>query len=437
MAIRTGQGLGYLHRTTAFTKTADWCWMTQVRLGRLPANLSELFVVRGVGDRSMATPYVLTAVDAQGFYLEHYNGVTRTRVTGPTLLEAGVWYRLFLSYTGSVLTVYIGKADDDVSFWFDSMLNLSGVTFSVNEEWLGGNDQHGSVIDVDTDVVWQAAYGAIGFAAPVVGPFSYTATPLANTPLSGLADLRDRQGGFHWSLAGTLAEAQASLSPFALTAVDLLDSMSVLDNELELGEGQSDEAIALKALSMAQKYFESLCAVYPNVLASLVTVSPEANLGQSAWPSSLLRLDAVQALNADNQPVWNLEDLGGLGGAVSMLPWPLTLSAWGVAGAPGGFTASLGSIGWLPTPGTASTIRLVGLVQQPKFRRRTDPFGYPSQCEVALANFACRLLSIGVADETADLDRLASQIYTPLLKSLRKFVRTGPQGRVYTDVHTT
>lgn len=436
MAIRTGQGIGYLTRTLAFTPTASWATLTWFRVITLP-NATEAYFLRGVGDRTLASPYVGLFLDSDGLTVETYTGSVRA-ASAKTLLTAGVWYQLSISYdvAAHIITIYRGTKTTPLAFLVDIPFNLTTSPLTMLQEWIGGSEQHASVMDVSDDLTFQTTLTA-AVASVSGGALHIFGTPISSTPLSSLADLGDRQGSFGWTAGGTLTDATSARATRGATVADVFKSMLVFDNELELGAGEADEQLGLEALNIAQHYFETLAAVYPRLLQSVVSLGAIGNVGSSGFPTSLLRLDEIVYLNASNQPIWSL-DRGSDLAMLPALPWPLQLyNSVDGQGSISSYSASLSQFFWLPTPQLAAAIRLYGFIEQPEFIARTDPFGYPLRCKSAIANFAVKLMAGGVDDATGDLDRLGAQIFTPLLRGLRRFDRTGSDSRVYGDFHDT
>lgn len=220
------------------------------------------------------------------------------------------------------------------------------------------------------------------------------------------------------------------------TVADVLGLMELLDAELETGSAEVDEALAIRAITQAQHYFEMLCAIMPHVLQSTVTASTVASTETTAWSTGLLRFDKMQLLDSNSRPVRDIESIHEVGGHVPGLPWPLQLSAVG-SGVPFAFYGNMTSFYWLPLPAGVVTVRVYGFIEAARFTLRTDSVTYPYRCHLGLAQFACKLLSLGVADSTAELDTLAAQVFGPMLKQLRKFDRSKPRSFHYQRIHST
>lgn len=221
------------------------------------------------------------------------------------------------------------------------------------------------------------------------------------------------------------------------TVADLLDVMSMLDNDLIATSGGTNEAQCIKALTQAQKYFETVCAMFPKVYQSTVNVVTAAQTETTVWNTKLRRLDALWLLDANGQPIRKMERIDEVGGHVPSLPWPLQIILAGGVGAPGGYYANMTNFYWLPLPDGVYSLRVYGLLAQNSFVDRTSDFNYHDYTQLAIAQFAVKLLHIGTDDGVDDYDALANQLFKPLIRSLHKFDRSGPRGRTYTRVHET
>lgn len=225
------------------------------------------------------------------------------------------------------------------------------------------------------------------------------------------------------------------------TVADVFEQMNVLDNGLRLGAGQKDVARAITAVSMAQHYLETVAASWPRIFQTTVTIATIANQETSSWDtidSTLLRIDKIWLLDATTlrptRPLSRIEDVGG---HIPSLPWPLSLVYNQGTGSPVAYYANLQNFFWLPLPGTNETLRIYGMVEQPEFTAASDAFNYPLRVMPPLADFAVRLLKSGTDDDTTDFDNLAGAFFRPVLKGLKKFDRSEPHGRTYTQMHTT
>mgnify|MGYP001578866723 CR=1 FL=1 len=222
------------------------------------------------------------------------------------------------------------------------------------------------------------------------------------------------------------------------TVADILGLMELIDNELETASGEVDETDAITACIQAQHYLETLAASMPKILQSTVNVTTTNDTETTTWTSSILRLDAIWFLDSNSRPIRKLARIDEVGGHVPSLPWPfqVTLPTFGT-GAPFAYYGNMANFYWLPRPDGTHTLRVYGFIEQTRFTVRTSAVSYPYRLHLPMAQFAAKLMSVGVNDDTMDLDRLAAQVYTPALRQLRKFDRGGPRGRHYTEFHTT
>lgn len=221
------------------------------------------------------------------------------------------------------------------------------------------------------------------------------------------------------------------------TVADLLDVMSMLDNELDTAAGGVNESQCIKALTQAQKQFENIAAMFPRVYQSTINVVTTANTETTTTPTTLRRFDALWQLDSNGRPLFKIERIDQVGGHVPSLPWPLQISLATGTGAPGGYYANMSNFYWLPMPDGVYSVRIYGLIAQPSFVDRNSNYNYHDYTQLSVAQVAVKLLSVGVDDDTTSIDELSSLTFKPLLRSVRKFDRSGPRGRVYSKVHDT
>lgn len=223
-----------------------------------------------------------------------------------------------------------------------------------------------------------------------------------------------------------------------MTAADLLTRMQVIDNELEIASGGDDETKCLAALDMAQDYMESVAASMPRIGSAKTTIATVANTETTDWPSSLKRVDSLWYIDsATNLPAWELTPIHNVGGHRPSSAFPYNLVVNPGTGAPRQYGYDEDYFYWLPVPDAVYTIRVHGLSARTALTSRSVTFGWDDECSVPLAAFACRLLKMGIDDPTDALQALAEEAFVPVLRSLRKRVRQSPQGRAYTEHHTT
>lgn len=220
------------------------------------------------------------------------------------------------------------------------------------------------------------------------------------------------------------------------TVAALLATCKILNNELKIDAGGRDEIRAIMALTEAQHHLENIAASMAGVLQQTITVTSTANTETTTKAASLLRIDGIWILDSAGTPITQLERIEEVGGHTPNLPWPFTLAS-SATGALGGYYASFDQFYWLPRPSAASTMRVYGLIEKDEWTARTDDVDYPTRARLALATFAVKLLRIGVDDDIVDLDRLALQTFTSLLRSLSNLDRSRAQQRQYSEYHTT
>lgn len=226
-----------------------------------------------------------------------------------------------------------------------------------------------------------------------------------------------------------------------MTIAEVLDIMTVFDNELQIGASQPQEQKALTALRMAQRHFESVAATFPGILPTQSEISTVASQEYTVWPTALLRLDRLQNLTATGGvPLGDdLEWIVEAGGHVPYVPWPIQQASIAARGGrPYGYTTLKHSrINWQGTPDAVYYIRVTGFHRATVFTKRGDTFQYPDSIADPMAAFAVRLINTGVAEDTRDLIGVASDIFTPVLRQQKRGVRTRPIGRNYQTYHTT
>lgn len=226
-----------------------------------------------------------------------------------------------------------------------------------------------------------------------------------------------------------------------MTVATLLSYMAILDNELEVGSGEDDEDSAITALNLAQDYFEILAANYAEILSTTFAVTTTALTEATTYPTGVLRLDSlwmVDTASTPNLPAFELDPIYDVGGHRTSGSWVSRVMATGRApGQPVKYWTNEEQIFWAPLPDAVYTLRGYGLRAKDDFALRSDTFNYRDHVAHPLAVFACKVLSLGVGDSTAELEALATQLFTPLMRKFRRFQRQGPRGRAFTEFHTT
>jgi hypothetical protein len=223
-----------------------------------------------------------------------------------------------------------------------------------------------------------------------------------------------------------------------ITAV--LGAMSVLDNELDIAAGGADETRAITALDMAQDMFEAVLATHPDTLGTSANTATVANTEATTWPTGLLRIDTMWYLNTattPNLPAWEIDVIQDVGGHAANLRWPFNGGFSTGRGAPVGCYTNRANLYWQPLPDAVYTVRINGLFAKTAITTQTQTFEYPDEVRNPIAAFANRLLSLGVADPTDDIERIAAAMFGPVIKMLRHPTRQRPQSRQYSRMQTT
>lgn len=221
------------------------------------------------------------------------------------------------------------------------------------------------------------------------------------------------------------------------TVADILEVIKLLNNELRTRSGEPDETRAILALTQGQHYMEALAATLGRALQTTTTITTTAATESTSWATSLLRLDAIWYLDANSNPVRKLERIEDVGGHVPALPWPFQVSLAASTGAPFAYYGNMDEFYWLPLPDGTYTLRIYGLIEQSRWSARTENVNYPYRAHLPLATFANTLLRVGVDDAVVDMEKLAAQTFTPMLRQLVAFDRTGPRGREFSRSHDT
>lgn len=221
------------------------------------------------------------------------------------------------------------------------------------------------------------------------------------------------------------------------TWADVLDVIELLDNELECGAGEDDEVRAILACKHAQHEFETLAATFPRTLGTVVnTTTTTAATEATAWPSALLRLDGIFVLDSAGVIVRKIESMQEIGSHAPSMPWPLNLVS-PAGGTPSGYFTDMANFYWLPRPDASYSLRIYGLFEQAEPALRASAYAYRNNTKLAMGQMALFLMKYGTDDTKGDLHKLGDILFRPLLRSLRKFDRSGPMDKHYDFLHTT
>lgn len=217
---------------------------------------------------------------------------------------------------------------------------------------------------------------------------------------------------------------------------DILNQMEVLNQELQLQSGEEDVNRALIALNAAQDHFETLAAQLPDFKGDAIgTITTTGLTETTAFPAGVLRLDRLQLIDSNNNlPKWDLLPITRVGGHTYHRFWPWNVISPISPGEPRGYYTNGTSIFWDPLPADTQTVRWYG------FQRAADitvsgTFAYDEAVILAFADFAVRLMRIGVDDAVGDIASLAGDVFGPLLASLGNFTRDQAPGMQYKYIH--
>lgn len=221
------------------------------------------------------------------------------------------------------------------------------------------------------------------------------------------------------------------------TGQTLLDTMELLDQELQLQAAEADVTRGLIALNRAQDYFESIAATRGAFKEDTTgNVTTTASTETTAFPTSLLRLDRLQYLDpTTSRPVWNVDPLYDTGGHAPSASWPHILSV-NSTGKPVAYWTQGRNIYWDPLPDGTHTVRWYGFASASDISAG-GTFAYADLLMLPLASFAVKLMRMGVNDPVAELDGLAAQTFVPAIDALNRTVRDGAQPFLYKYTHRT
>jgi hypothetical protein len=220
------------------------------------------------------------------------------------------------------------------------------------------------------------------------------------------------------------------------TGQTLLNLCELLDQELQLQAGEVDVVRGLVALNAAQDYFEALVALRPRAMGGAVGTVATVNATETtAFPTSLLRLDALKALNAStNRPEYQLAKLertGGTAATAGALFGPLASGS----GRPTSYWTDGTNIYWNPLPDTAYNIRWYGFASAADITA-VGTFTYKDVAMLPIATFAVKLMKMGVEDSPEALQGMAEQTFRPVLDLMELFNRDGAASFRYSQNHT-
>lgn len=216
----------------------------------------------------------------------------------------------------------------------------------------------------------------------------------------------------------------------------LLDTMELLNQELQLQTSENDQVRGLLALNVAQDYFESRASQEGSIKGDQTgNVLTAANTETSAFPSGFLRVDRIQLLDSVTlQPVADIDNISRVGGHANKARWPYSALGITTPGAPEGYYTNGRNIYWSPLPDNIYTLRVYG------FKAADDitalgTFAYEDEVRLPLAAFATMILKIGVDDSPSNVSQLADAAFKDVIASLSGTNRDGAAPLEYTRFH--
>jgi hypothetical protein len=222
------------------------------------------------------------------------------------------------------------------------------------------------------------------------------------------------------------------------TGQTLLDTMELVNRELQLQTGENDVTRGLVALNRAQDYLESILAGEKWVKGDTIgTVVTAASTETTAFPSGLLRLDRLVFLSpTTSRPEYELES--NRDSKAPGVGWPTVLfSSPGVTGGrPVAYTTNGRTIHWDPLPDAVYTIRWHGLQAQTDITA-AGAFLYDDIFILPIASFAARLMKVGLDDDASDIATAAENTFRPAIKAAVGYHRDGGRGLRYRYTHGT
>jgi hypothetical protein len=220
------------------------------------------------------------------------------------------------------------------------------------------------------------------------------------------------------------------------TGQTLLDTMELLNQELQLQSGEADVTRALVALNRSQDYFEAILAGEKWVKGDTTgTVATVASTETTAFPTGLLRLDRLVVLNpTTSRPEYELDsNRDSVAGSSN---WPVSLfdGTSTSTGKPRSYSTNGRSIYWNPLPDGVYTVRWYGF-QSASDISASGTFAYDDIYILPLASFAVRLFKLGLDDDQTDIGTLAENTFRPAIKAAAGYNRDGARGFRYRYVH--
>lgn len=220
-----------------------------------------------------------------------------------------------------------------------------------------------------------------------------------------------------------------------MTGQTLLDTMELLNQELQLQSGEADVTRGLLALNVAQDFFEAAAAKRPEILSTDATLTQTQNQEYTTYPTGLLRLDALYYLDSNGKQVWKINPRRQSGDHRPSMTWWTTMLSTSSTGKPKAYWTNAAKIFWDPLPDAANSVRYYGLIAATDITV-SGTFLYPDICRLPIATFACSVLKIGVDDDPAALSSLAQNLFEGILDEMANSNRDGARPLVYQYDHS-
>lgn len=222
----------------------------------------------------------------------------------------------------------------------------------------------------------------------------------------------------------------------------LFNRAMLYDNQFDLIAGGDDVARMLTAIGLVQDWFELQAMAVSDVFQTDQTFVTIAAQDYTLWPAGLMRVDDLYLLDSNSNQVRRLDPIDVTGGYMPTLPWPMSMvSVTGALsqGAPREYEGQQqgAKIRWTPTPDAVYTIRGYGLWAAADYVAAADTFLYPDSVALALVPHASQVLRTGLDRDLAGVQSAAESAFRLLIKAFSKTVHTGPDSRVYSDMHDT
>lgn len=222
------------------------------------------------------------------------------------------------------------------------------------------------------------------------------------------------------------------------TGQSLLDLMEDLNGELQLQPAEVDVAKGLRAVNAAQDLVETIMATYGRVMLSKSgTVTTAANTEITAFPTGLLRLDALWYIDATTtRPAWRLKPIRETGESAVSMGWVINLAYQSTTGKPRAYWTDGTNFYWDPLPDAIYTVRWYGF-QAAASITAGGTFLYPDAFIFPMATLASRIIKNSLDDPPDDMIGLTKDMFLPLIEAMGSFNRDGATGMVYEERHDT